>query len=122
MAESVEVCPSQIDGGLAIALIVGVETTDNVAVVELKQPNAFVPDTEYIVVVFGLAFTLEPLAEFKVEAGDQVYVFAPLADKAAKLPLQIMDGVVTIDIMGFAVIVTITSAEFVQVLVAPITV
>ena len=72
MAESVEVCPGQIDDGFAIAVIVGVVTTDNVAVVELKQPNAFAPDTEYTVVIFGLAFTLEPLLEFKVAAGDQV--------------------------------------------------
>ena len=49
-------------------------------------------------------------------------MLAPLAAKADELPLQITEGVgVTISV-GFTVTVTTTCAEFVHVLVEPITV
>ena len=51
---------------------VGVCTTVSVVVVELKHPNGLVPVILYTVVVLGLAFTFDPLAELKVATGDHV--------------------------------------------------
>ncbi len=71
-AFKVDVLPAQIVNGLPVVVIVGVATTVKVTVVKLEQPKALFPETLYIVVTLGFAFTTEPVAELREVNGDQV--------------------------------------------------
>jgi len=58
--------------GLAEVVMVGVGTTVNSVVEVPIQPNVLAPTTLYDVVVVGFAFTVVPVAAFKLAVGAQV--------------------------------------------------
>ena len=54
-----------------------------------SQPLASVPDKVYVVVTLGLAVGLDELDELNVAPLSQLYVLAPLPDKATLSPSHI---------------------------------
>jgi hypothetical protein len=64
------------------------EFTVTVTVAVAVQPAALVPVTVYVVVTVGDAFTVGPEVALRPVAGDQLYVFAPLAVRFTLPPVQ----------------------------------
>ena len=85
VAIKVVVCPAQIEAEFILIVGVAVTLTVVVIILEFTQPLALVPVTVNTVVVVGLIEMLFPLTPL-----DQVYVFAPVTDKVAVCPLQIL--------------------------------
>jgi hypothetical protein len=62
------------------------------------------------VVTVGVAVTVPPVEELRVDDGDQVYVFAPLAFSVADAPLHIV-GELTVTVgVGFTVTTAVAAA------------
>ena len=78
------------------------------------------PTTVYVVVEVGFAFTEVPVELLSVEAGLQMYVFAPLAVSVADCPLQIVAGATVM--FGWLAMVTVTCDVAVQPREFPVTV
>lgn len=75
---------------MVLAVTAGLEFTFTVTVADLVQPRLLVPVTVYVLVVVGLAATVEvPIDDNAVE-GFHRYVAAPLADNVVVLPLQMV--------------------------------
>jgi hypothetical protein len=72
------------------------------------MPN--VPVTVYVVVIVGLAATVEPDVEDKPVAGDQLYVVAPVAVNVLELPAQIVALGVIVIVTGVTIIVVASVA------------
>jgi hypothetical protein len=71
----------------------------------------------------GLAVGLEHVVQLKPVAGDQAYVFAPLAERLTLLPAQMAGAAGVTDTVGKGRTVTVTVAVPVQPLAfVPITV
>ena len=108
LAVNVVELPGHIVGG-ADKLTVGVVFTVTTTVAgELGQP-VVVPITLYVIVEFGLAFTLAPVVALRFVFGDQAYVVAPLAVNVVELPEQIVGGADN-DTVGVVFTVTTTVA------------
>jgi hypothetical protein len=100
--------PEHIVGG-ADSVIVGVVfTVTTIVFVALVHPPV-VPVTLYVVVVVGLADTLEPVVALRFVFGDQAYVVAPLAVNVVELPEHIVGGAERVTV-GVAFTVTTTVA------------
>lgn len=82
--------PGQVNGNAALAVTVGTPFTFIIAVVESMHPKTEVPTIWYVVVAAGVAVTVAPVDVFKVPAGCQVYVEAPLAVSVIELPRQMV--------------------------------
>ena len=63
-------------------------TVTTIIVLVSGQPSN-VPVRVQVVVAVGLALTVAPVEELRPVAGDQIYVFAPVATKFTEAPLQI---------------------------------
>ena len=90
LATSVTEPPVQIFGLLGIIVITGAGLTLTVTTVVLVQPVVAVPITEYVVVIVGLAITIEPVVALRPVPGEKLYVMAPLAVSVTELPEQIV--------------------------------
>ena len=103
--------PKQIAAELTVVVLVEVLTV-TIEVAVLVQPFKSVPVTVYVIVLVGLAVTLEPVTVFKFVAGDHVYVLAPKAFNIVDVPEQIVEEVAVT--VGFGKIVTVDTDELVQ--------
>lgn len=86
LAVSATLPPGQIDGAAGVHEIGTVPPTFTVTVVVPTQPAAVVPVMVYVVVVTGVAVTVDPVVDDNPVAGDQLYVPptpAPLAVNVA---------------------------------------
>ena len=72
------------------ALTTGSSVTVIFTSAESTQPPALVPTNVYLVVLAGLAVTLEPVLVESPEDGSQLYVEAPAAVRITAAPEQIV--------------------------------
>jgi len=75
-----------------------------------------------MVVVIGVEATILPVLLLNAELGVQVKVFAPLAVKEVVCPEQIKDREGVIIIVGLGIMLTVETAELLQVPIVPVTV
>jgi hypothetical protein len=75
------------------------------------HPLASTPVTVYVVVTVGVAVTVAPELDERVEEGDHEYVLAPEAVIDCELPETIVALLGLILIVGKALIVTVCVAE-----------
>ncbi len=116
-AVNVAVAPAQI--AALFTVTVKLETTVTVEVfVELQLP--VVPVIVYIVVLGGLALTLEPVVALNPVPGLQLYVVAPLAVSVVGDPEQMVDELTFT--VGVALTVTVVLTALVHPPVVPVTV
>ena len=96
--------PGQIEDEIGTTVIVGFGTTVIVVTAVLVQ-TPILAVTVYVSVKLGVANTVEPLALLKLGEAFHVYEDAPLADKLADEPTQILaEAIVTVKLAGSVIV------------------